>query len=296
MINFVNDLLRFGNRSSQIRNIKAMKLLLAVFLHLLFAFTVLATGQTPDIFIYQGRKYALLDTPLEGYPDIDKIRHKIFGERTEEAGYNTSCWRAYMAEWTLENNQIFLTNIYSCEYDRDSIKSNLPDIFGDLCIDGKVKADWISHELLIADGKMILYHNDGFRYYFEKEKGFFFEKGDLTKVADYDNSKMKKSEFFDNHKLIVPFIYSNIRWDSLPDVSDKNIRVIVTFASGETEKPENITIIRGSDNAVFNEEAKRVVGLLKWNVYYKKGKVERFGYIIPVVFSEEMKTKYSDLK
>lgn len=277
-------------------NNNLMKLLLAVFLHLLFAFTVLATGQMPDKLIYQGEEYSLLDTPLERYPEIDKIRHKIFGERTEEAGFNTGCWRAYVAEWTIENNQIFLTNIYSCEYGGNSIKSNLSDVFGGLCIDGKVKADWISHELLVADGKMILYHNDGFRYYFDKEKGFFFEKGDLTKVVDYDNSKMRKSEYFDNPSLIIPFIYSNIRWESLPDVSDKNIRVIVTFSSGETEKPEKITIIRGSENTVFNEEAKRVVGLLKWNIYYKKGKVQHFGYTIPVVFNQEMKIKYSNFK
>lgn len=270
-----------------------MKLPLTIILQLFFIINVLVTAQEPDILIYEGKKYSLLDTPLESYPNINEIRSKIFGEYQEEAGFHTACWRAYVAEWTIEDKQIFLTNIYSCDYYNDSIKSNLQEVFGSLCVNGKVKADWLSKELLVADGKMILYHNDGFQYYFEKEKGFFVENGQLTEVVDYDNSKTKKSEYFNNSNLLLQFINSNIRWDSLPKLENKKIRVLVTFSSGATETPENISVARGSDNPILDDEAKRVVGLLKWDVYYKKGKPVHIRWTLPVVFSEENKRKYS---
>ena len=273
-----------------------MKRYIFIFILILISTSVFSTWQVGDILIFENKKYQLLDIPLEAYPEIDSIRGKFFGDK--EGGFNTGCWRAYIAEWTVEEETVFLTNIYSCDYfsEGDSIKSNLEDIFGDKCVDGKVKAYWISKELLVADGKLIIYHNDGFRRFYDKEKGFFIEKGNLIEVVDYDNSKMKKSEYFDNPKLLLPFIYSNIRWDSLLDVTDEKVRVIVTFSSGETEKPENINVVRGSSNPIFNEEAKRVIGSLKWDVYYKKGKPVRVRYTIPVVFSQEYKSKYSNLE
>lgn len=258
----------------------------------LISFPSFSTGQAGDILIFENKKYELLDTPLESYPQIDSIRDNLFGGK--DGGLSTACWRGYIAEWTIENEKIFLTNIYSYNYfsDGDSLKSNLKDLFGEKCIGNKVKADWISKELLVADGEMILYHHDAFIRFYEKERGFFIENGNLIDVVDYDNSKMKKSEYFENSELLLPFIYSNIQWDSIPELTNEKERVVINFSSGESEKPENIEVLRGSTNPVFNEEAKRVIGLLKWNVYYKKGKPKRFRYTIPVIFSQEYKDKY----
>lgn len=259
---------------------------------ILLSKSVFSTGQRTDILIFENKKYALLDTPLELYLETNRLNGNLFGEK--EGCFHTGCWRGYSAEWTIEKDVVFLTNIYSCCYYEDSLKSNLKELFGDKCVDGKVKADWISKELLVADGKMIIGHNDGFWYFFVKEKGFFIEKGNLVEVVDYDNSKTRKSEYFEDKKLLLDFIYSNIRWDSLPDLTDKKERVIVRFTSGETEKPEDIEVLRGSSNPVFDEEAKRVIGLLKWDVYYKKGKPFHVYFSIPVIFSQENKAKYSD--
>lgn len=270
-----------------------MKKVFIFIITILISASSFATGQVGDILIYMGNKYQLLDAPLEGHPNIDSIRLRFFGDRREEAGFNTSCWRAYVAEWTVEKDQIFLTNIYSCDYYNDSIKANLNEVFDDLCINGKVKADWISHELLVADGELIIYLHDGFRRFFEKEIGFFVENGKVVKIEYYDNSKSKKSEYFDNPKLLQAFIYSTVNWDSLPDFTNEKIRVLVTFSSGATETPENIYVVRGSGNQILDEEAKRVVSLLKWNVYYKKGKSVQISYTLPIVFSKENKLKYS---
>lgn len=259
----------------------------------LISTSVFPTWQAGDILIYEGKEYQLLDTPLEAYPEIASMREKFFGDK--DGGYSTGCWRGYIAEWVVEEGTVFLTNIYSYNYfaEGDSLKSDLKELFGDKCVDGRVKADWISKELLVADGKLVMYFNDGFQRFYAKEKGFFIEDGNLVEVVDYDNSKMKKSEYSDNSRKMIRFIYSNIQWDSLPDVTDERVRVIVTFRSGETENPENITVIRGSSNPLFDEEAKRVISLLKWNVYYKRGKPVRIGYTIPVVFSKENKAKFS---
>lgn len=90
------------------------------------------------------------------------------------------------------------------------------------------------------------------------------------------------------------FIYSNIDWNKIPDLKDEKIRVIISIQSGETRKPDSITILRGSENEIFNQEALRVVKLIpEWDVYYKLGEVYRMKWTLAIIFDEQRRKKYA---
>jgi hypothetical protein len=72
-------------------------------------------GDTLKVFVFS-KPFELLDLRN----DIDSLRSKLFGDK--EAELNTASWREYIAEWTIIENEIYLTNIFSLNYYHDSIK------------------------------------------------------------------------------------------------------------------------------------------------------------------------------
>jgi len=46
----------------------------------------------------------IFSNPLELRDDIDTLKPKLFGD--QDAGITTACWRGYVAEWTLIDNEI----------------------------------------------------------------------------------------------------------------------------------------------------------------------------------------------
>lgn len=269
-----------------------MNRLINILIVLIFPISGFATGQAGDRLIWNGDTLTVFSNPLELHCNIDSLRPKLFGEN--EAGINTACWRGYIAEWTIIENEIYLTNIFSCNYYNDSIKSNLNTVFGAECDNGKIKATWITGKILIPKGKLIHYVHSGYESFYETEQILTFENGILTEKKDYDNSKSYKSIFTEKQDSLQKFIYTNIQWDKIPDLKDKKVRVFISIQSGETRKPDSVLIIRGSDNEMLNNEALRVVNLIpEWDVYYRLGEVYRMKWTIPVLFNEQKRMKYA---
>ncbi len=271
-----------------------MKRLFYLLTALIFPLTVFSTAQEGDILIWNGDTLAIFSNPLELRDDIDSLRPKLFGD--QEASMNTACWRGYIAEWTLIENEIYLTNILSCNYYADSInsiKSDLETVFGAEYKNGKVKASWITGEILIPKGKLIHYVHSGYRSFFETELVLTFKDGILTNQKEYDNSKSYKSIFSQNQDSLRNFIHKNINWEIIPDLADERVRVIINIESSETKKP-HFDIMRGAENELFNKEALRVMSLIpEWDVYYKLGKVYRMRWTQPIVFDEQTRKKYA---
>ena len=223
--------------------------------------------------------------------DIDSLRQKLFGEK--EAGINTSWPSGYIADWTIIENEIYLTNIFSLDYSNDSIKSNLETVFGYEYENGKVKATWISEQLVIPRGNLIHYLDRGYQFY-ETELVLTFKNGKLIEQKEFDNSKSYKSIFTENQDSLQNFIYTNLDWQKVPDLRNKKERVFITITSGETRKPDNVFIIRGSDNEILNQEALRVVNLIpEWNVYYRRGEFYKIRSAVAVIFDEQNRKKYA---
>jgi len=269
-----------------------MKRLINILIVLIIPISGFATAQAGDRLIWNGDTLTVLADPLALRDDIDSLRSKLFGEK--KAGINTACWRGYIADWTIVENEIYLSNIFSCNYYDDSIKSDLKEVFGAECRNGKVKATWISGKMLIPQGKRIHSFPNGYDYFYETELVLTFKKGILTEKKEYDNSKSFKSIFTKNQDSLQNFIYKNIEWNKIPNMKDEKIRVIISIQSGETRKPDSVHIVKSSDNEILNQEALRVGNLIpEWDVYYKLGEVYRMKWNLPIIFDEQRRKKYT---
>jgi len=268
-----------------------MKRFINILIALIIPIFGFATGQAGDILIWNGDTLTVFSNPLELRNDIDSLRPKLFGEK--DASINTACWRGYIAEWTIIENEIYLTNIFSCNFFDDGIKSDLETVFGSEYNSGKVKASWINGEILIPKGEVIHYIHDGYESFYETELVLTFKKGILIEQKEYDNSKSYKSVFSENEDSLQNFIYSNIDWNKIPDLNDGKERVFISIQSGETMKPDSIRILRGVESELFNQEALRVAKLIpEWNVYYRHGEVYRMTWTFPIIFDEQRRKKY----
>jgi len=263
-----------------------MKLFLTLILTLAFSLQGFCTMQVPDRLIYKGDTLPLYEYPLEKHPDIDSLRKiKLFGD--EYGCISSGCWRGYVGEWTIINDQLYLTGLYDGCY--DSIKADLANLFGKKCVNGKVKADWVTGNFVVPKKEMFYYGQ------YEQELEFYFKKGKLKKTQLYDNSKAKQSEYFSDTEKLKKHIYSNINWDILPK-QDTTVRVVVQFSANEDGIIDSVKVLVGH-NEIYDQEAIRVVkSIPEWNVYYEKGKFVRYSLQISIVFDKYNRLKYKKEK
>jgi hypothetical protein len=253
---------------------------------------VFATAQVPDKLIYKGDTLSIFANPLEQLYGNDSIRPKYFGEK--EVGFNTGCWRGYIAEWTIMDNTLYLTGIYSCDYHKDRIKADLPKLFGDKCINGKVEANWVTEKIISPQGKLLYYINDGYASIYEMELEFNFLKGKLAGTKLYDNSKTRQSAYSQDSRKLEEYIYKNIHWPMIPDLDDKIIKLFVQFSANENGVVDSAKIIRGNENGLYDEALRVVKNIPDWDVLYRHGEFQRETYTIPIIFSEKNRKKYSE--
>lgn len=247
------------------------------------------TAQTPDRLIYKGDTLWIFSNPLEQLNGIDSLRKILFGD--QEGCMSTACWRGYEAEWTIMNNELYLVGIYSCCFYEDSIKADLRKLFGKKLVDGKVRAEWVSGEILSPQGKLLSYVHMGYRSIYEKEQVFLFKDGKLIEIKTYDNSKSKQSDFSKNPDKLQEFIYSNINWTLIPR-KEQPVKIYVQFSANEYGEVDSVKIMKGRDG-VFNQKAERVIKKIpEWDVYYRHGEFERKSWTMPIIFNEENRKKY----
>ena len=250
-----------------------------------------ATPQAGDILIWKGDTLTLFANPLEGKPEIEKVRKHFFNKYQR---MTTACWRGYIAQWEIIEDRLFLTAIYSCFYYEDKIKADLKRLFPKEYHNGKIEAKWVTETVLVPMGECIHYSLYDYLAFYEKEMELKFEKGILKKKMIYDNSKSKKSIYAESKDSLNNFIYEHIDWQRIPDLGNKQLKIFLSFISSGTSTPDSFQIIRGTDNAILNEEALRAARLLpEWNVYYSKGKPVRVGWHFPIIFDENTRKKYN---
>ena len=264
-----------------------MKRLLNILTILAFPLSGFATAQYGDILIYKGDTLILFSNPLEQYFE-SKGKRAI--NHYELSWTSTACYRGYRATWEIVNDSLYLIRVQKACYSKEPQYFNLTKEFGA----DKAFANWFSGKALAPKGKLIHYVHSGYDSFYETEIMLTFKDGILTGQVEYDNSKSYKSVFAENRDSLQNFIYRNINWSIIPDLNDESIKVLISIQSGESVKADSITIFRGSDSKVLNEEAVRVIKMLpEWNVYYRKGEVYRMKWIVPLIFNEEKRKKYA---
>lgn len=253
-----------------------------------FNFKSFATAQIPDRLIYNGDTVSIFSNPLEQLPNIDSLRTHLFNDNKER--WNTACWRQYQAQWTIIDNQLYLTAIYSCNYHEYKIQADLKQLFPDKYENGKVKADWVTANILSPQGEQLYYVHSGYESLYEKEVVYEIANGQLKGITTYDNTKSTKSAY-SNDTTLFHFIYSNIKWESLPK-TDKTAKVYIQFSANEQGIIDSIKVMKGVDET-FDSEAMRVVkSIPEWDVFYRRGQHERRSWVVPIIFSEENRQKY----
>jgi hypothetical protein len=159
-------------------------------------------------------------------------------------------------------------------------------------VNGRVKADWFTGNIIAPQGELLYYIHMGYESLYEKELEIEFSNGKLVGTKHYDNSKSRQSEFSQNPEKLKNFIYSHIRWESLPKSDNKIIKVIVQFSANENGTVDSVKVMRGYD-ILFDNEALRVVkSIPDWDVYFRHGILQRMIWTFPIVFSEENRKKY----
>ena len=265
------------------------------------------TAQIPDLIIYKGDTLSLYSCPLNEYPDSTLLNPQIlFGGK---GCFYTACWRNYVATWEIINNELFLIEIrnacyptemrgvsvsYKSGVERETVGTEYADLkalFLDRIQKGKVKADWVTGNLISPQGKLLLYIHDGFQSIYENELEFRFENGILIETKQWDNSKTKKSKYTGNDKILFEFIQKNIDYNNLPKSDSIKRRVIVRIVSADDNgKIDSVVIVRGV-NELYNKEAIRVVKMIpEWDVVYRHGKkTNENQWSIPVMFDLRQK-------
>lgn len=269
-------------------SVKPWSCVLTIFLLTLSVNQIFASHQVPDVMINGKDTYAIYANPLEQLPNIDSLRPKLFGGKN--TCWTTGCYRTYKAEWTIIDSQLYLSGIFSCCFESDSLRSDLKVFFGKEVVDGRVKADWVTASLLSPQGNFILTLNTGYESFYDKEVVFNIEKGQLMGIKHYGYTKSRKSKF--NDFTLSEFIYSNIRWDELPKL-DKSVDVLVQFSANEQGVIDSVILLSGSDE-IFNNEAVRVMKSIPgWSVCYKLGNFIRLEWKLKIEFSEKMRKEYN---
>ncbi|WP_254411990.1 energy transducer TonB family protein [Dyadobacter diqingensis] len=241
---------------------------------------------TVDKLIFQGKEIRLLANPLDDLPQ-DSSRIRI--DREKKECLKQDCWKGYQAEWTIIDNQLYLTAIYGCCFTETGKKSDLEYIFGDKVINGRVKADWVTG-LYFAEDKYLFSVYDYTVY--KTEFKFQFRTGRLTDVETYDNSRSRSSIYCGDSRKLFEYIYSNIRWHALPDVNTDSSRVFVSFSANEEGLIDSVQVLRGR-NSIFNQEVIRVIKSIPgWCVLYQKGQFKRIHYNYPIAFNRELFERY----
>ena len=269
---------------------KHFRHILTYFIWTLSISKCLATAQTPDILIYKSDTLFIYANPLEQLYKDESQRPKFFGQR--EGCNSTACWRGYQAKWQIIDNQLYLTEIYSCCYSDDKIKANLTELFGEKCINGIVKADWVIADILAPQGELLYYVHMGYGSLYEKELELNIKNGLLIGTKIYDNTKSKKSKYSQDNKLLFNYIYSKINWTELPKLDKKPIRIFIQFSANEKGIIDSTRIMKGY-NPVFDNEAIRVVkSIPEWDIFYRHEIHERINWTLPIIFSVDTKKKY----
>ena len=165
-----------------------------------FSVTVFGTAQISDIIIYNGKKYPLINHPMQVYFDQYPDKFPTGGLIL------TSNWRRYIAKFEVINKQLFLIDIEIFVEDtlNEEYPIKLKSVMNEIFPNQKVlKIDWMAGLLVLPYGKLINYVHFGYNSTYEHYLLLEFQKGNLVKKRHLTNKeyvifKEKQFQFFKN--------------------------------------------------------------------------------------------------
>src|SRR5918993_5095003 len=177
------------------------RLSLSIFLLIAFAPMAYATGQAPDLLIYNGETRPLFSNPLEDYYSHKQRRPTFMIQpHTNSSGV----WRGYIATWKIIDGRLYLSKIDSwfCEFysrsrpNKGCRRVTLRELFGERVVKGRVFASWVSDRLQVPDGKELQYVHMGYGTIYERDIFLEVKAGKILKqeIVDNTNKELRSYE------------------------------------------------------------------------------------------------------
>lgn len=235
-----------------------------------FVFKLQATQQIPDILIFEGDTFSFLASPLELLYQNGTKRPVILSKNDESI---SSCWRNYQAEWTISNDQLYLTAIFSCDKIEDRTKLDMTKLFPEKYSMGKVNADWVTSNSISLNDDFYTTYGD-YPTLEEKDLGFEFIQGRVIETFKI-SQKVNQINYY---------IYNNINWELLPKESD-TIKVIIEIKTNINGVFDSLNILNGYDGIYNNEAIKVIEQIPDKKTYYRN-------LVLVIVFSSDNRKKY----
>lgn len=258
-----------------------------------------ATPQTKDGLCYQGNYTAIKETPLESYPKIGKIRSILFDKQS--VSYATNCYRKYVAEWLIENDQLFLTAIYPCFCD-ESEPSNLNNVFGSLVKDNRVFAHWYSGNLSFPLGKRLYTAEGPFdESIYEYQVTLECVMGHIINTKTTDNRKKKLPEqtpielkvfshvekmpmLEGGHNKLIEYIEKHLEYPEPARSQGIEGRSVISFIVERDGSRTGLKVARSLEASLDSAAMKLVREMPNWEPGIHDGEKVRVWYNLPIKF------------
>ena len=183
---------------------------------------IAAITQVKEIINYKGKTYYFIHDNAVDYLNLPSDKREALFARTEGRPENRACERGYLAEWTVEDDVLYLTRIVRTsetkqepDIENNLETANLADFYGSMAKSGKVRASWLNTDLICSHGRVLNKDKDNPISEFEKQ--FIIRDGQLKKINDLDNSKRYKfisSDYSDYTEKLSKHFEDNLNFNS----------------------------------------------------------------------------------
>ena len=223
---------------------KHKSLLLAVFL--LICGWAQATTQVRDKLYWNGIEYHTIPlVQIEKYFSQEEV-NKL--NKLGENWTTTVNYRAYQFIFEIDNDSLFLKAIVNDE--EEDITESI------LGTQERRMMDNFSDTLFLGYGESV-YEPAFWTLVYESEITVVFKNGVVQWFKDNKNKSIESRYYLDN-LAVIKMLYSNIRWSSLDkETLQKKPEVILRIENDSVDKIENLSIIKSSGFAEFDEEVYR---------------------------------------
>lgn len=156
-----------------------------------------ATGQIPDLVIYNDTTYSLNTNPLVQYFAANPQA------RPKERTSSTACWRGYQAIFQIKENKLFVKSYLVETLVKQKKRKGYETIEKDLSnkVFPKMESrfcDWYTGMLIMPHGRQLQYVHMGYGSTYENYIGILVEKGLVRSVTRYSSEEFanfRQSQF-----------------------------------------------------------------------------------------------------
>lgn len=165
-----------------------MRFSVTIFLLILSSWRLLATAQTPEVLILDGKKEDMFAEPLEAYFADGHPRPPLFDEPL-----STGLWRGYIGTWEIQDDQLYLKSLERPTYKSvsgETIVENM-DVLAIVFPKAKkpIKAEWFSGVISVPRGEMLRYVHMGFGSVFSRVLYVTLKDGKVLAKREVDNKE-----------------------------------------------------------------------------------------------------------